>query len=82
MEVSKMSIQSAIQTIIDEHQISNYRLAKVLGLKQQIMIKRYLDGDVRSVTARIAFNIYKHYGILVDTFNNVEELKACYDEAI
>lgn len=78
MEYERMSLQSAIQAIIDEHNISNYRLARVLGIKQQIMITRYLNGEVKSVNTKVAYAIYKNYNILVDNFNSVEELEACY----
>ena len=77
--IPKMSIQDAIQAIKDSTEISNYKLAKVLGLKQQIMITRYLNGEVRSVNIKVAYAIYKHYEILVDSFNSVEELEACYE---
>lgn len=79
MDYERMNIQDAITTIKTEHNLSNYKLAKILGLKQQIMIKRYLDGDVKSANVKVAFAIFSNYGILVDNFNTVEELKACYE---
>lgn len=78
MAFQKMGLQEAIQNIKDRHQLSNYKLAKMLGLKQQIMIKRYLNGEVKSANVKVSYAIYSVYGILVDSFNSVEELKQCY----
>lgn len=78
MTYERMSISQAIEAIQAEHNSSNYRLSKVLGITQ-IMIKRYLDGNVKSVNTKVAYRIYKTYGILVDSFNTVEELEACYE---
>lgn len=79
MTYEKMSLQQAVQSIKEEHNLTNYKIAKILGLKQQIMVKRYLDGDVKSANAKTAMAIFKNYNILVDTFNTPEELEACYD---
>lgn len=75
----RLSVRDAISKIKVRDNISNYKLAKVLGIKQQIMITRYLAGEVKSVNTKVAWAIYSQYGILVDSFNTVEELKACYE---
>ena len=79
MNYQKMSVKQAIEAIKAEYDISNYKLARVLGIRQQIMITRYLAGEVRSVNTKIAMAIFRNYNILVDSFNSPEELEACYE---
>lgn len=77
----RMSIGDAIDTLQVEYKLSNYRLAKILGV-QPIMIKHYKDNKVKSVNTKVAHKLYKTYGILVDSFNTVEELERCHQSDI
>lgn len=76
--MTKMNIQQAMFTIKAETGFSNYRIAKLLGV-QQIMINRYLNGEVKSPNANMCYRIYKTFDILIDTFENVEMLEAYYE---
>lgn len=79
MDFERMSVQMAVRTIKEQNEMSNYKLAKLLGLKQQIMIKRYLTGEVKTANVKVAYAMLKQFNILLDNYNTVDELEACYE---
>ena len=70
----RMSIQEAVDVIMSENNLTKYRLSKILKI-QPIMINNYLEGKVKTANPRIAKTIYELFNILLDNFNNVNELE-------
>ena len=77
----KMSVQEAAETVLRENNLTKYRLGKILGV-QPIMINHYLAGKVKSANPKIAKVFYELFNILLDNFNDEEDLKVANYEAV
>ena len=62
-----MTIKKAIKTILNDYNISKYRLAKNIKVTP-IMIDRYLEADTKSPNFKTAQSIYNVYNIVVEPY--------------
>lgn len=75
--IKKLSLFDAVQEILAQPNINAYRLAKILGCTAG-HIYHIKQGKVQSPNAKLAWGIWKHFNILVDTYNTPEQLEAIY----
>lgn len=73
-----LSVTEAVRYILAEENMNSYRLAKILDCTPG-HINHIKKGKVKSSNSKLAMAIYKHFDILLDTFNTPEQLKAIYE---
>lgn len=76
--MKKLSLQEAIVDILSQDNMNGYRLAKILGCTSG-HIYHIRNGKVKSPNSKLAWGIYQHFNILVDSYNSPELLEAIYN---
>ena len=66
-----MYIKDNILTILEEQEITKYRLAKEIET-QPIMVDNWFKGKVRSPQFKVCKNIYDKYGLVTFPFTQTE----------
>lgn len=72
-----LSIEDAVKFILSDKNMNPYRLAKILGCSSG-HIYHIKQGKVKSSNSKLAMAMYKHFDILLDSFNTPQQLEAIY----
>lgn len=67
-------LTKAVETLLAKPNMTDYKLCKILGVSNSYTRKVRL-GHIQTAGVKICWRFYEVYGILLDTYNTLDELK-------